>query len=350
MSSSAFIVPDDFSPEWRDITLAHRHTHTLVYTASRYNRRFLLKTINPEEAGLTDFRLQQEEEGQLGVQLVHPNIAATYSLEDVPTIGRCIVQEWIDGFTLDEWLQSRPSRAARERVFNQLLDALEYVHGLQLVHHDLKADNILITRNGANVKLIDFGLSATDATLSPIPNDIRADIQALTRLLPTLLPGQRLLARRCREESYANIAALRRALNNRKRLVRLLPVLLSLLLLLSAAGLFYLSWHERYAEQQRYDAMTAQVDSYIAQEREQILALIARPDSFDRTNAADMIAYKAYIDEFVAIRQHSLHLRDSLIAIYTDGAPFREQLFTLWNHKELDLDQELYQQLLGKLK
>ena len=350
MSSSAFIVPDDFSSEWRDITLVHRHTHTLVYTASRYNRRFLLKTINPEEAGLTDFRLQQEQEFQLGVQLVHPNIAATYSLEDLPTIGRCIVHEWIDGFTLDEWLQSRPSRAARERVFNQLLDALEYVHGLQLVHHDLKADNILITRNGANVKLIDFGLSSTDATLSPIPNDIRADIQALTRLLPTLLPGQRLLARRCRNGRFANIAALRHALNNRKRLVRLLPVLLSLLLLLSAAGLFYLSWHERHAEQQRYDAMTAQVDSYIAQEREQILALIARPDSFDRTNAADMIAYKAYIDEFTAIRQHSWHLRDSLVAIYTESDPLCEQLFTLWNHKELDLDQELYQQLLGKLK
>ena len=120
MSSSAFIVPDEFSSEWRDITLVHQHTHTLVYTASRYNRRFLLKTIKPEEAGLTDFRLQQEQEFQLGVQLVHPNIAATYSLEDVSTIGRCIVQEWIDGFTLGEWLQSRPSRAARERVFHPM--------------------------------------------------------------------------------------------------------------------------------------------------------------------------------------------------------------------------------------
>ena len=350
MSSSAFIVPDDFSSEWRDITLVHRHTHTLVYTASRYNRRFLLKTIKPEEAGLTDFRLQQEQEFQLGVQLVHPNIAATYSLEDVPTIGRCIVQEWIDGFTLDEWLQSSPSRAARERVFNQLLDALEYVHGLQLVHHDLKADNILITRNGANVKLIDFGLSATDATLSPAPNDIRADIQALARLLPTILPEQRLLARRCRNGRFANIAALRRAFNNRKRLVRLLPVLLSLILLLTAAVLFYLSWHERHAEQQRYDAMTTQVNTYMAQEREQILALIARPDSFDRANAADMLAYNNYLTEYTTIRQNQWIIRDSLIATYPEDDPLREQLFILWTHREVEIDHELFPQITGKLR
>ena len=350
MSSSAFIVPDDFSSEWRDITLVHRHTHTLVYTASRYNRRFLLKTIKPEEAGLTDYRLQQEQEFQLGVQLVHPNIAATYSLEDVPTIGRCIVQEWIDGVTLGEWLQTSPTRAARERAFIQLMDALEYAHGLQLVHHDLKADNILITRNGANVKLIDFGLSVTDATLSPVPNDVRADIQALARLIPVILPEQRVIARRCREGSYANIAALRRALNKRKHIVRLLPVLLSLILLLTAAVLFYLSWHERHAEQQRYDAMTTQVNSHMALEREQILALVARPDSFDTRSAADMLAYNAFMDEYFAIRQHSWQLRDSLIATYPDSDPLREQLFNLWTHREVDLDSELFPQLFGKLR
>ena len=350
MSSSAFIVPDDFSSEWRDITLVHRHTHTLVYTASRYNRRFLLKTIKPEEAGLTDYRLQQKQEFQLGVQLVHPNIAATYSLEDVPTIGRCIVQEWIDGVTLGEWLQTSPTRAARERAFIQLMDALEYAHGLQLVHHDLKADNILITRNGANVKLIDFGLSATDATLTPVPNDVRADIQALARLFPVLLPGQRLLARRCRDGRYTTVAALRRAMTNRKRLIRLLPVFLSVVLLIVAAVLFYLAWHERHAELQRYNAMTAQVDTYIAQEREQILALAARPDSFDTRSAADMNAYNAFMNEYTAIRQHSWQLRDSLIATYPDSDPLREQLFNLWTHREVDMQNELFPQLYEKLK
>ena len=163
-SSSSFIVPAEFSSEWRDVTLMQRHSHTLIYTATRYGRRFLLKTLSPDVASLTDYRIQQEQEFQLGVQLVHPNIAATYSLEQVDGVGRCIVQEWIDGVTLGEWVSAKQPNIVRERIFAQLLDALEYLHGLQLVHHDLKPDNILITRNGANVKLIDFGLSATDAT------------------------------------------------------------------------------------------------------------------------------------------------------------------------------------------
>ena len=349
-SSSAFITPSDFSSEWRNITLLHTRRNNVVYTGERYGRRFLLKALAPEDAALTDYRLQQEQEFQLGVQLVHPNIAATYSLEDVPSVGRCIVQEWIDGVTLGEWLQTRPVRAARERAFIQLMDALEYVHGLQLVHHDLKADNILVTRNGANVKLIDFGLSATDATLTPVPNDMRADIQALARLLPVLLPEQRMLARRCRDGRYANIAALRRAMMSRKRLIRLFPIFLSVILLAVAAVLFYLSWHERHAEQQRYDTMTAQVDSFIAQEREQILALVARPDSFDTRSAADMLAYSVFMDEYSAIRQHSWQLRDSLIATYPDSDPLREQLFNLWTHREVDLDSELLPQLTGKLR
>ncbi len=339
-SSSAFIVPTDFSSEWRDIALTHPHSHTQIYTATRYGRRFILKALKPEYASLTDYRLQQEQEFQLGIQLVHPNIAATYSLEEVKGVGRCIVQEWIDGVTLGEWLQTKPTRSAQERVFGQLLEALEYLHGLQLVHHDLKADNILITRNGTNVKLIDFGLSAVDATLSPVDNNPCADIQALKRLFPSLCPvGQ-----------FDNIAALRRTILRRKRIVSLLPVFVSIVLLSIAALFFYLSWHERYAEQQRYEKMVALVDSYMVSEREKIIEFANRPVSFDSRSTADMIAYAAYLNEYTQMRQQQWEIRDSLIATYPENDMLREQLFTRWANKELELDKVFYPQILGKRK
>ena len=208
-SSSEFIAPADFSSEWRNIELLQSRSHTMLYVATRYSRRFLLKSLTPEAARLTDYQLQQQKEFQLGVSLNHPNVAATYSLEEVSGVGMCIVQEWIDGVTLGEWLRTKPSKAARKRVFSQLLDALEYIHSLQLVHHDLKPDNILITRNGANVKLIDFGLSATDATITSVPNDPRKDIESLQRLFPDICP----------KGHFANIAALRKVLNRRNRLM-----------------------------------------------------------------------------------------------------------------------------------
>ena len=336
-SSSDFIVPADFSSEWRDISLTQKRKHACVYSATHYGRRFMLKALNPNDAELKDFRMQQEQEFQLGIQLVHPNIAATYSLEDVNGVGRCIVQEWIDGITLGEWFQTKPSKAARERVFSQLLDALEYLHGLQLVHHDLKADNILITRNGTNVKLIDFGLSALDSTVSPVTNNPQVDVDALCHLFHI-------------RGSYPTIAALRKATNHRKRFLRALPILLSILLLIIAVVFFYLSWQERHEEQQRYQAMTSLVDSYIAQEREEYQSFADSPVSFDCKTIANMEAYREYMNQVNEMKHKYWSLRDSVLATYEENDPLRGQLFQIWAQKEQALDSEFYPQVAGKLK
>lgn len=350
-SSSSFIVPAEFSSEWRDVTLVQHHSHTLIYTATRYGRRFLLKTLSPDVSSLTDYRIQQEQEFQLGVQLVHPNIAATYSLEQVDGVGRCIVQEWIDGVTLGEWVSVKQSNAVRERIFIQLLDALEYLHGLQLVHHDLKPDNILITRNGTNVKLIDFGLSATDATVSPVPNDPRRDIEAVGKLLPLLLPKRYLrIARNCRRGTYPTVAAVRRALNSRTRVVQLLPVILSTLLLIAAVVLSYRSWHERYVGQQRYEAMLAQLDACLANERADLLTIVSRCDSFDRTNLHEMHTYQACYADYTATLRRHWAVRDSLTNLYDTTDPLREQFWQLWLNRETTMNNELLPILQSKLR
>ena len=337
-SSSAFIVPKDFSAEWRDISLIQKRARTHVYVGTRYGRRFVLKAIAPEYANLTDYRLQQEQEFQLGIQLVHPNIAATYSLEEIEGVGRCIVQEWIDGVTLGEWLQTKPAKAAQERVFAQLLDALEYLHGLQLVHHDLKADNILITCNGSNAKLIDFGLSALDATLSPVSNDLQTDIQALKKLFPAFVP----------EGQFSNIAALRQAVQRRKRIKQALPIVLAGLLLIIASILFYLSWHQRYVEKQRYEAMTEQVDRYLALEREQLESIVNRAETYNILNIDESLAYNACWKDISNMREQQWAIRDSLASLYPDNDPLREQFIQLWNQKEEDLNREMFSILANK--
>ena len=339
-SSSDFIVPTDFSSEWHNIAHIKSHSRTQVYTATRYGRRFVLKSLTPETASLTDYRLQQEQEFQLGVQLVHPNIAATYSLEEIDGVGRCIVQEWIDGVTLGEWLQTKPSKTSRERVLNQVLDALEYIHGLQLVHHDLKTDNILITRNGANAKLIDFGLSAADASVSPVPNNSRKDIESLQKLFPDICP----------KGSFATIAALRKTINRRKRFVRLLPVFLSALLLAAAVTLFYLSWHERHLEQQRFETMIAQVDSYIAEERAYLLEMINSCDTIDSNNPIDAQAYVACLEAYSNYVQSRWAVRDSLMNLYEENDPLREQCWQYWVRQEAQMNTELMDILSSKLQ
>ena len=205
---------------------------------------------------------------------------------------------------------------------------------MQLVHHDLKADNILITRNGSNVKLIDFGLSALDTTLSPVPNDPQTDIISLKKLFPEFVP----------KGYFCNIAALRRAIQRRKQIKRALPVLLSVLLLITASILFYLSWRERHTEQQRYEAMVEQVDNYMAIEREQILSII---NSYETNNTnyvgESLMAHRhACLKEINKLRRQQWAIRDSLAALYLESDPLREQLIQSWNRKEAKIDQELY--------
>ena len=130
----------------------------------------------------------------------------------------------------------------------------------------------------------------------------------------------------------------------------MMPVVLSVVLLVVAATLFYLSWHERHEAQQRYDAMLAQVDKYMTQQEEEFMELVNRPVYFDRSKATDMIAYSHYISERTAMRYRYWAIRDSLMATYEENDPLREQLFHLWSIKELALDTVYYPQMSAKMR
>jgi serine/threonine protein kinase len=53
----------------------------------------------------------------------------------------------------------------------KILDGLRYLHNSQVVHCDLKAANILTTKNG-NVKLSDFGVSLNLRAMENIKSDV----------------------------------------------------------------------------------------------------------------------------------------------------------------------------------
>ena len=141
--------------------VASRGFNQLV-KVKRQGRWFLLKGLKPEYRNQQAYLELLKKEYELMVQLDHPNIVRVSSKEVNDEFGPCIVMEYIDGVTLDKFLEGKPSKQLRRKVVDQLIDALAYIHGKQIVHRDLKPSNILITRNGNNVKIIDFGLSDAD--------------------------------------------------------------------------------------------------------------------------------------------------------------------------------------------
>lgn len=203
-NSSSGIISSEFvnvSDTFSDYTDISQSNHNRIVKAKRFGKWYVLKGLKPEFADKTVFVELLRKEFDLGISLDHSNIVRTIGKERDSYIGDCIILEYIDGVTLKEWLRSQPTKSEKRRVVIQLLDAMDYFHAKGIIHRDMKPENILITRNGSNVKVIDFGLSDSDeyAILKqPAGNrkysapeqsdkngkvDIRADIYALGHIL-----------------------------------------------------------------------------------------------------------------------------------------------------------------------
>lgn len=70
-----------------------------------------------------------------------------------------IVQEYVNHGTLLESVNARGrlDETQCRKYFSQILSAIDYLHNMNILHRDLKAENILLD-GGDNVRLIDFGL------------------------------------------------------------------------------------------------------------------------------------------------------------------------------------------------
>lgn len=226
----------------------HSNGFNRLYKAQRYGKWFVIKGLKSKYLHKEVYLGLLTKEFELGVRMDHPNIVHTFSKENDPVAGPCIVMEYVDGLTLKEYLTQNPSRLARRKIMQELLEAMAYYHSLQIIHRDLKPDNILITRNGHNVKIIDFGLADSDwhgvlkqpagsenyaapeQKKGDTPIDCRADIYSFGKIVRLLFPhSYRRIAHKCtqenRERRYSNAEEILRHIQLRKRLTPIIAII-----------------------------------------------------------------------------------------------------------------------------
>lgn len=262
MIDSSFItspLTSDFADVWSEPEMLSAKGHNAIYVATHFGRKYILKALAESYRESTPHIELLRKEFSIGVGLDHPNIARVLDFGHMDSIGWYIQMEFIDGITLDHFLETNPSNAARRQIVMQLLDALSFLHERQIVHRDVKPSNILITRNGSTVKLIDFGVSDTDdyvtfkqpagslAYIAPEQLagkqiDNRADIFSFGRILQLVFPHRyRCIARRCARvepaRRYSSCTRVSRAIRNADRLRLWLPMSLLVLLVLGMAVL-----------------------------------------------------------------------------------------------------------------
>ena len=146
-----------------DVEIQSTSEVNIVAKVKRYGRWWLLKGLAKEKAQETAYQQRLRKELELMMPLQHQNIVSSVGLERVEGLGECIVMEYVDGMTLKEWIATSPELSRKRRIAKELIDAVGYLHSKGIVHRALKPENILITRNGEHLKLIDFGLADSDS-------------------------------------------------------------------------------------------------------------------------------------------------------------------------------------------
>ena len=156
------------------VWLAHRSDGLL-------KRSIALKLPHTELGGVQLLpRFARERE--ILARLSHPNIAHLYDAGIGPDGRPYLAMQFVVGEPFIEYCGTRKLRLQeRLQLFLQVLAAVHYAHGQNVIHRDLKPSNILVQKDGT-VALLDFGVAKL--LVGADPEDSNLTRQGVTVLTP----------------------------------------------------------------------------------------------------------------------------------------------------------------------
>jgi Tol biopolymer transport system component len=145
---------------WQAVKLLGRGGMGTVYLAERADGAFRMSAavkVVPLALASHDIEERFRRERQFLASLDHPKVARLIDGGVSETGLPYLVMEFVGGLTIDQFCDAHGlDTRSRIALVRQVLEALAYVHGRQVIHRDVKPSNILVDDSG-NVKLLDFG-------------------------------------------------------------------------------------------------------------------------------------------------------------------------------------------------
>ncbi|MFT4413517.1 Stk1 family PASTA domain-containing Ser/Thr kinase [Fredinandcohnia humi] len=144
-------------------------------------RDVAIKILRLDFSNDEEFIKRFRREAHAATSLVHPNIVSIYDVGEEEDIYY-IVMEYVPGQTLKQYIQRHAPLHPREvlNIMQQLTSAISHAHQNQIVHRDIKPQNILIDHDGT-VKVTDFGIAvALSSTTITQTNSVLGSVHYLS--------------------------------------------------------------------------------------------------------------------------------------------------------------------------
>ena len=123
------------------------------------NRYVAIKVLKKEYRENKDFVRKFRSEAQAAAGLLNPNIVNVYDVGEDRGLYY-MVMELVEGITLKEYIQKKGKLSTKEAISIaiQMCTGIEAAHKHNIIHRDIKPQNIIISKEG-KVKVTDFGIA-----------------------------------------------------------------------------------------------------------------------------------------------------------------------------------------------
>lgn len=113
------------------------------------DRLVAVKTLSRELSKKEGFIARFEREARSMAKIDHPNVLKIYAVDSAHGIHFAAI-EYVDGQSLQKWLDQLGRLAVGDAVHLAIrcAEALRYAHAENMIHRDIKPDNILLTEEG----------------------------------------------------------------------------------------------------------------------------------------------------------------------------------------------------------